>query len=168
MSDLAWAPLSEWAPRPAAVARERVFLQSGQIHTAHAPCTVVTILGSCVAVGLTDPIARVGGLCHYALPNLLDRERSWRYGSVAIPDLIARLSESGGRRDRLEAKVFGGACITAAPGSFGGRLGTQNGELAYRLLWDAGIPIVTDDLGGGRGRKLIYETDSGSAWVRML
>ncbi len=168
MSALAWTRRLECPPRPQTVERGRVFLQSGQLHTAGTPCSVITILGSCVAVGLTDPVAHVGGLCHYALPNRLDRERSWRYGSVAIPDLIARVVHAGGSCDRLEAKVFGGACITVQPESVSGRLGSQNGELAYRLLWEAGIPVVADDLGGIRGRKLIYETDSGSAWVRML
>jgi chemotaxis protein CheD len=168
MSALAWSARLDCGPRPPTRERGQVFLQSGHLHTASTPCTVTTVLGSCVAVGLTDPSARVGGLCHYALPNRLDRERSWRYGSVAIPDLIARLIEAGSSRERLEAKLFGGACINASPDSLSSRLGTQNAELAYKLLWEAGIPIVADDLGGNRGRKLIYETDSGSAWVRTL
>jgi chemotaxis protein CheD len=62
--------------------------------------------------------------------------------------------------------VFGGACVIEA---FKGRnLGTENVELALKALAEAGVPVVERDVGGRNGRKLVFHTDVGAAWVRRL
>jgi chemotaxis protein CheD len=120
-----------------------------------------------VAVCLYDPVARVGGVNHFLLPHHVERERSARFGSVAVPQLVDAVVRAGATRSSLVAKVFGGASVIAgAPNAR--RLGDENAALALRLLEEARIPVLDHDVGGPRGRKLVFVTDVGTAWVRAL
>jgi chemotaxis protein CheD len=128
---------------------------------------VVTVLGSCVSVCLHDPVARVGGVNHFLLPHHVERERSARFGTVAVPELVEAVVRAGGSRQKLVAKVFGGAAILSGA-RLGRRLGDENAALAIHLLGEAHIPVLHADVGGARGRKLVFFTDEGTAWVRQL
>jgi chemotaxis protein CheD len=147
--------------------RAQVYLHAGQLHAAAAPTAIVTVLGSCVAVCLHDPISKVGGMNHFLLPLHVDREQSLRFGTVAVPQLIEAVVRAGASRSALVAKVFGGASVISAMAS-GRRLGEENALLALRLLDEAGIRVLDQDVGGTRGRKLVFLADEGTAWVRQL
>jgi chemotaxis protein CheD len=152
---------------PALGGRAQAYLHAGQIAVADRPTAITTVLGSCVAVCLHDPATKVGGMNHFLLPHHVERERSPRFGTVAVPELVEAVVRAGASRASLVAKVFGGASvILAAPR--GRRLGEENAALAIRLLEEAGIPVLDSDVGGGRGRKLIFFTDDGTAWMRAL
>ncbi len=158
---------------PAVQRRGKVYVPPGGFSVARMPTAISTILGSCVSVCLWDPEAQVGGLNHFLLPHWADGGgASWRYGNAAIDGLIEALVASGGRVANLQAKVFGGARVLAAfAGGAGGRaghLGGRNVEVAQQTLRRRAIPIVAEATGGERGRKLIFHTDDGSAWVKLL
>jgi chemotaxis protein CheD len=161
------APTPVTARAPDAGDRLQVYLHAGQLHAASAPTAISTVLGSCVAVCLYDPIAKVGGMNHYLLPLHVDREKSPRFGTVAIPQLVEAVVRAGGSRGALVSKVFGGASVIGAMGK-GRRLGEENALLALRLLEEARIPVLDQDVGGTRGRKLVFFVDEGTAWVRHL
>ena len=152
---------------PDAGDRLQVYLHAGQLHAASAPTAISTVLGSCVAVCLHDPIARVGGMNHFLLPLHVEREQSPRFGTVAVPQLIEAVIRAGASRGALVAKVFGGASVIGAM-TQGRRLGEENALLAVRLLEEARIPVLDQDVGGTRGRKLVFFCDEGTAWVRQL
>lgn len=149
-----------------------VYLHPGKMFAGAEPATVTTILGSCVAVCMFDAGRGVGGINHYLLPHwAAGSEGSARYGNVALRALLDRVVALGARREALQAKVFGGACVLAAfreagPGAM--HLGERNSELAAAFLAEASIPLVGRDVGGTRGRKLIFRTDDGTALVRTL
>jgi chemotaxis protein CheD len=144
-----------------------VYLHAGQIVVAAEPTAIATILGSCVAVCLWDPEARAGGVNHFLLPHHVERERSPRFGNVAVPQLVEALVRAGARRGALVAKVFGGASVLGRMRQ-GRRLGEENVALALRLLEEARIPVLDRDVGGERGRKLVFVSDEGTAWVKLL
>jgi chemotaxis protein CheD len=152
---------------PDAGTRARVYLHAGELLAPARPTAVTTVLGSCVAVCLHDPAAGIGGVNHFLLPHHVERERSTRFGSVAIPMLVDAVLREGASRASLVAKVFGGASVLG-PGRTARSLGEDNARLALRLLADAGIPVLDHDVGGTRGRKLVFLTDEGTAWVRLL
>jgi chemotaxis protein CheD len=157
-------PATQPAPQPAPPAA--VYLQPGEVHASGAPTVITTILGSCVAVCLFDLERGVGGMNHYLLAQPVRRERSTRFGSVAIEALFARLAELGAPARGLRAKVFGGAAVL---GSRSGRtLGDDNVALAVATLEAHSVPIVAGDTGGTRGRKLVFHTHGGDAFVREL
>ena len=149
-------------------ARERVYLQPGELVVSQTPTQVTTILGSCVAVCLFDTFAGVGGMNHFLLPFRAGSDSaSERFGSVAVPRLVERLQGIGAAPARLRAKLFGGSNVT---GGFErpDHLGAQNVRLARETLLRLGIRVLAEDVGGLRGRKLIFHTDDGSAWVKLL
>jgi len=147
-------------------ARETVYLHPGEVRVVTEPTALVTVLGSCVSVCLFDLDAGVGGMNHYLLPHSAV-ERSARFGAAAISLLLQEVLARGASRWSLRAKVFGGAnSIRVPPG--GRNLGEENAALAFRLLAEAGVPVLEQDVGGTRGRKLVFHTDAGSAWVRCL
>ena len=145
----------------------RTYLNGGQVHISEGAEAITTILGSCVAVCLFDPVARVGGMNHFLLPRCLGREPSPRFGDIAMRELFERTLLRGARQERLVAKVFGGARVMQAPS---GRkpLGEENTELALEFLAAKRIPVEQRDVGGTSGRKLVFRVGDGAAWVKPL
>jgi len=133
------------------------------------PRTLSTILGSSVAVCLWDPVVGAGGMNHYLSPGPSRPEAaSSRFGDVAVPHLVEGLVGLGAWRQRLEAQVFGGARMPPLTADGLLHVGTRNVDLALELLRDEGIVIVGGDVGGRQGRRVLFDTASGRAWVRAL
>ena len=128
---------------------------------------LVTVLGSCVAACLRDPIAQIGGMNHFMLP---DGDASVgvpaRYGSHAMELLINTLLKQGASRARLEAKVFGGGNVLKSFTT--NQVGTRNAEFILKYLADEHIPIRAQDLGGVHPRKVCFFPVSGRALVKWL
>jgi chemotaxis protein CheD len=152
--------------RPA-VTRKKVYLHAGQLCAYAEPSEITTILGSCIAVCVFDPIRRAGGMNHYVLPMRAGEHASPRFGNVAIKMLVDRLANLGSHRRDLQAKLFGGAAMVGAARTSPG-LGDQNIALAREMLTRERIPIVAEDVGGDRGRKLLFRSDDGVALVKKL
>jgi chemotaxis protein CheD len=145
-------------------AARRIHIIQGEWKVANDPNAVIsTILGSCVAACLRDPVAGVGGMNHFLLPGSAGAMSAGgdatRYGVHLMELLINGLLKQGARRDRLEAKIFGGAKTIA---SFS-NVGEQNAAFATQFLKDEGIPIVGSSTGGDCGRKLEFWPVSGRA-----
>ncbi|ABR59099.1 chemoreceptor glutamine deamidase CheD [Sinorhizobium medicae] len=145
-------------------AGKRVHVIQGEFKVVNDPHIVLsTILGSCVAACLRDPVTGVGGMNHFLLPGSASSPSSGadatRYGVHLMELLINGLLKQGARRDRLEAKIFGGARTIARFSN----VGEQNAAFARRFLMDEGIRIVGESTGGDHGRKLEYWPSSGRA-----
>jgi chemotaxis protein CheD len=147
--------------------RARQYLHAGQYFVSADPTAVTTILGSCISVCLWEPKLKIGGVNHFVLPHWAGSGRlSPRFGSVAIASLIEGLSSLGCTPKKLKAKIFGGAAVFGVNGH--ARLGDRNIEVARLLLEEERIPVIGEDVGGRRGRKLVFHTDDGSAWVKRI
>jgi chemotaxis protein CheD len=143
--------------------RERKYVQPGQIHVSAKPTAITTILGSCVAVCLWDEQRQIGGLNHFMLPFTVGTAMaSPRFGNVAMEMLLNEMKAAGGRQPLLRARVFGGSCMFEAMRS-SAHLGQKNVDLAMEILTRLRIEVVQVDVGGNRGRKIIFNTDEGSA-----
>ncbi len=143
--------------------RERHYLQPGHVLVPATPSAITTILGSCVAVCLWEPQRGIGGMNHFMLPA---GNVSPRFGPAAMEQLVARMREAGARLPLLRARVYGGACMLELPAA--AQLGRKNAELAHDFLQRRGIEIVESDVGGTRGRKLIFHTDEGTACLTLI
>jgi len=99
----------------APTSEKRVRVIQGEYRVSDDPDVVLTtILGSCVAACLRDPHARVGGMNHFLLPGRADcpsAQEAERYGVHLMELLVNGLLQRGAKRQRLEAKLFGGARI---------------------------------------------------------
>jgi chemotaxis protein CheD len=144
------------------LAAKRVHIIQGEYKVISDPNLVLsTILGSCVAACLRDPVAGVGGMNHFLLPGTggTGGGDAARYGVHLMELLINGLLKQGARRDRIEAKVFGGAKTIA---SFS-NVGEQNAAFAMEFLRDEGIPVIGSSTGGDHGRKVEFWPVSGRA-----
>ncbi len=139
------------------------FLLPGTIFASQEESEITTILGSCVAVCLWDPITKVGGMNHYLLP-LWNGEGlpTPKYGNVAIPKLLQKMKELGANMSTLQAKVFGGAAVLEVVTQRSSILnvGQRNIEIAFEELEKSKIKIVNYDVGGELGRKIVMFTTS--------
>lgn len=130
---------------------------------------MVTTLGSCVAACIWDPAAAVGGMNHFLLPEVPDSETGGadaaaRYGSVAMERLINDILSRGGKRSRLEAKVFGGARVIDS--SFD--VGRKNGAFVLDYLQREGLTVAGQDLGGTSARRVHFFPHTGRAMRKLL
>ncbi len=119
-----------------------------------------TVLGSCVATCLHDPLAKIGGLNHFLLPGTKDGAHdTLSYGVHSMELLINALLKRGAARDRLEAKLFGGARMMNSLSDIGG----QNARFAREFLARESIPLIGESLGGDRARRIQFWPESGRA-----
>jgi chemotaxis protein CheD len=145
------------------------FVHTGEVAVARSATLMHTVLGSCVSVCLWDPTTGIGGINHFLLPDQVTNGiSSARFGNVAVRTLLRDLDALGAKVESLQAKVFGGAAVLSPRLAQPDALGLRNAELARVLLGLAGIPVVAEDVGGDHGRKLIFRTSDGAAWVRKL
>jgi chemotaxis protein CheD len=148
-----------------------VYLLPGELTAVNgdAPRTLTTILGSCVSVCLWDRRGRGGGMNHFLLPRRGPGvARSPRYGDAAVGMLIMKLLGLGAERADLRAKIFGGAHVLSSVPEGGRTLGGENVQVALAALREEGVQMVSEDVGGTRGRKLAFNTIDGTALVWRL
>lgn len=135
-------------------------IQGGNAVSAEADVCLTTILGSCVAACLWDPVAGVGGMNHFLLPSAPDgASTDKRYGVQAMELLINALLARGASRDRLRAKVFGGGRMNTGMADIGGR----NAAFVRKFLKDEDIAIEGESLGGDGARRVQFWPVSGRA-----
>jgi chemotaxis protein CheD len=133
----------------------------------HIQC-LSTVLGSCVAVCLWDRRLRFGGMNHFILPNRpADQEPSFRFGDVAVPELIHRMRKQGSQLRSIQAKLFGGACVLSA-GRADYAIGRRNVEVAVEELCSYRIPIIASRILGTEGLVIRQCTVCGDVWVRQV
>ena len=148
---------------------KRVYLYPGQIVTSGQPLMVSTILGSCVSICLWDPAANIGGINHYLLPtNPLNGQSDLRYGNTAIELLIERLLALGVKKQRIVAKIVGGASILTSFTGTRKSIGDQNVDVARTFLAKHGITVSGEQTGGTRGRKLLFHTGNGCVFSKEI
>jgi chemotaxis protein CheD len=132
---------------------------------------LTTVLGSCVAACIVDIDNGIAGMNHFMLPEdgeatARDQTESMRYGAYAMDVLIREMVRAGARRERLQAKVFGGAAVLANMTTL--NIGDRNADFVLRYLRDERISIAAQDLRGQHARRVCFMPASGKAVVRKL
>ena len=153
--------------------RPGVKLLPNEFYTTGEDMVLVTVLGSCVAACIQDRTAGIGGMNHFMLPDdgadsaaLAAASDAMRYGAYAMEVLINELIKAGGRRERFEAKVFGGAAVLAGMTTM--NIGDRNSEFVRRYLATEKIRIVAEDLQGSHPRKVAFLPRTGQVMVKKL
>lgn len=145
----------------------RVHVGQGEhVVTGDASVMLTTVLGSCVAMCLRDPVIGLGGMNHFLLPEGAGAgaNAARRYGAYAMEVLINDCLKMGARRERLEAKLFGGGRMFDTLRDVGG----ANADFAEQFLRDEGIPLVGGSLRGAGGRRVQYWPTTGRALQRAV
>ncbi len=148
---------------------DRIVVSLGEVAAAAAPAEFAALgLGSCVAVTLWDPKARVGGMAHVLLPAALPGhpDAPARYASSSVPLLARRVVALGADPSRLEATLAGGGAMFAAlkpPGAV--QTGERNVLAAHEALRQAGITLRGEWVGGEFGRSVHFDVATGAVTV---
>lgn len=128
-----------------------------------------TLLGSCVAVCLHDPLLSIGGMNHFLLParrgNIGSDTEVFLAGDYAMEVLVNAVMKRGASKSRLLAKAFGGSNVV---GAISMAIGDSNVRFATEWLAREGIPLVACDLGGKQARKVIFVPQTGEAFCRRI
>lgn len=135
----------------------------GDYYASNDPDEVIsTTVGSCVAACLFDPALGIGGMNHFLLPDAHNDGPlggAKRYGVHLMELLINSLLSRGACRTRLQAKAFGGACITQGLT----RAGSMNATFVEEFLRLEGIPLIGGSLRGTKARRVQFWPASGRA-----
>jgi chemotaxis protein CheD len=153
---------ARFAPSPAEMAeRPRHLIQGEYFVTADPAIVLTTTLGSCIAACLYDASARVGGMNHFLLPENedVDSRQAAHYGAYAMELLINGLLQAGAHRNRLEAKLFGGAHLADRLTD----VGAKNIAFAKHFLAREAISFQGGSVGGDRARRIQFWPASGRA-----
>lgn len=149
-----------------------LFVGIAEMKVARGPDIVTTLgLGSCVGVTLYDPRLQIGGLVHVLLPSSGDGSVAVpaKYADSGIPELADRLLRMGASRNRLVAKIAGGANMFSSTGkSDVFRIGQRNAEMCSKVLAEQKIRLVFSDTGGNYGRTIELDTGSGRLLIKTI
>ena len=132
---------------------------------------IVTVLGSCVSVCLSDAKLKIGGMNHFLLPNDSSVNHdilgdSARYGGYAMEILINHMLKLGARRSSLVAKIFGGGNVLR--GINATQVGQRNASFIQAYLKTERIAILASDLLENYPRKVYFFPATGKVFVRKL
>jgi chemotaxis protein CheD len=155
------------------LAVESHFLGIGDVVFGKAPASIITVLGSCVAITMYDPKLRLGAICHAALPKCLDQQchsnccKPGKHVACAVRVMLRQFARQGIRPNDIQVKIFGGAEMFAAQNNktplFA--IGSMNDEAARRALQQEGLIVQAMDTGGTSKRKVTFDMSTGKVMV---
>lgn len=146
----------------------KYFLLPGAIKVSRQPMEITTLLGSCISVCLWDRSLKYGGINHYMMPFWNGTGlASPKYGNIAIEKLVKNMINLGSEKKDLIAKVFGGAAVLNSNECIF-NIGERNIEIQSSILSDEGIEVVAASVGGTLGRKLIFDTETGTVRMKFI
>ncbi len=159
--------LPNGTPEPQTVVKTTVI--QGQAHASDdTRAEFNTILGSCVATCLFDPVARIGGMNHFLLAEPPKSARTGEfdsnYGLYLMELLVNQMLQLGAIKSRLKGRLYGGANINADLGA----IGSANAAFAREFLTREGIEKVFEDLEGSRARRIQFRPASGLVRCREV
>lgn len=149
--------------------RGNVYLKPGEVIISRHPIQISTILGSCVAVTMYSPATCTGAICHAIFPHIANQENRLHYVDPAIRYIYSKMIEYGGKPN-MEVKLFGGAQVLSGSdyGDIRRSIGEMNILQARKTLQQLGLHIAKEDVGGSRGRKLLFSLKTGEVLLRRL
>jgi chemotaxis protein CheD len=130
---------------------------------------VTYALGSCIAVAVFDPVAKVGGLLHYMLPDsTLDPEKARQnpamFADTGIPVLFKSCYTLGAEKRRMIVRAAGGASILDDTNFF--RIGQKNIMAMRKIFWKNNVMIESEDTGGNFNRTVRLTLSNGKTYVK--
>lgn len=147
----------------------------GECYVSRTGEMIVTVLGSCISACIRDRVIGVGGMNHFMLPvasggSMIPRSNTVNtelcYGNWAMEYLINAILKQGGKRERLEVKVFGGGRVLTSMSNID--VGRRNIDFLLDYLTRESLNISSQDLGQDYPRKVLYFPDTGAVKLKKL
>jgi chemotaxis protein CheD len=152
--------MTERERRAGGVGMDGQLVHPGEIALVTDGKMLISIVSVGVAVCLWEHGGTLAALAHFVEPRIqIPHQATSRFGNVALIKTIQLIREYG-PMGQVEAQIFGGAHQPGASAH-----GIENVEMARKVLQARGIPIVSEDIGGSKGRKLMFDTKTGHVAV---
>jgi chemotaxis protein CheD len=155
-----------------------IHLKAGEIYIGDKPRLVATVLGSCISVTMFNIRLKIASICHGALPKYDKNQyistdnytESFKYVDFSINYMVEKLTNYGIKPQEIQVKLFGGADMFSFNYEYGNKLtvGKQNIQVALNTIENNNLKILTSDIGGIRGRKIFFYTDTGEVLLKRL
>ncbi len=152
-----------------AAALQEVRVDMADMKIERRPVTLITNVGSCVAICIHDPINKCGGLAHIMLPSSSICRKEIlhsKYADTAVPALTKGIQKSGKCSFALSAKIAGGANMFPNLNSNTMNIGVKNVQAVKESLAEHGIKLLSEDVTGTCGRKVSFNIATGEVFVR--
>lgn len=153
---------------------EMIKVGMADLNVCISPDTITTLgLGSCVGIALRDPVTGIGGLAHIMLPDstqIKDNSNIPKFADTGIEELVRRVVMAGASRNRLVAKIAGGAQMFSFQNNKSGlvRIGERNVEATKTKLRELRIPLLAEDTGKNFGRTVVFTPQTGELLIRAV
>jgi chemotaxis protein CheD len=143
------------------------------LNTVGYPGRLITVgLGSCIGIAIFDKINNFAGLAHIMLPDstqFSNVTNPFKFADMAIPILVKKMEENGSNKRNLIAKIAGGASMFSfSDKSMVMDIGARNGVAVKNALSKVSIPIISEDIGGNKGRTITFDTVNGILQVKTV
>lgn len=158
-----------------------LFLRPGEFFFGDSPALVTTVLGSCISVTMFAPRLGIGSICHGLLPTCKGRKHrqcdcgdrcpeGFRFVECSIWRMLEEFMRHGIDRGELQVKLFGGAEMFLTPDlqRRNRTVGRQNISVAMEVIEGEGLALLATDVGGCRGRKIIFNSATGDVMLKRL
>jgi len=138
-------------------------LQPGFIFVPEQPVGISTVVGSAVSVCIFDRKKRIGGMNHFQFPYIAVKGKTTAlFGNIATTALLRMILDRESSIENLEAQLYGGAYH---PEKKDKDIGSKNIEIAREILLKNRISITSQDIGGEKGRKVVFNTNTNDVAV---
>lgn len=148
---------------------EHVHLLAGQLYFGSNAARVHTLLGSCVAITLWNPVKRMGGMCHFLLPNRnrpVGAPRDARFGTESLEMLVEALQRAGTKPSDYIVHLYGGADTMPDSGGIKFNVGERNIEQGWTLIDQYGFNLENVDVGDHVPRNVSMTFPDGTVEMR--
>ena len=129
-------------------------------------------LGSCIGIAVWDPMTKIGGLAHIMLPDstkIRNNSNIAKLADTGIDELIRLMLQAGANKNKLVAKIAGGARMFEVSGATTvGNIGEKNAIASKEKLKQLGIPLLAEDTGLNYGRTVELDCSNGNYLIKAV
>lgn len=127
-------------------------------------------LGSCIGVAIWDPVAKVGALLHYMLPDSsIDKDKAeqkpYMFADTGVPRMFKEIYKYGALKERLKVYIVGGAQVMDDSGMF--NIGKRNQMIIRKMFWKNNVAVTKEDVGGTVNRTITLNVGSGNVRLKV-
>ena len=157
--------------------KRRIIIDPGEYYVTTDDEYISTLLGSCVAACLWDPINHVVGMNHFLLANkryshntAVIASEAGRYGINAMELLINAMLHKGAKKHNIRAKAFGGGNVikNSITGDNFFAVGEVNSRFISEFSINEHIPMESSHLGGDSGRLIHFDASDFSVYMKRI
>lgn len=127
-------------------------------------------LGSCIGVALWDPVAKVGALLHYMLPDSsIDKDKAeqkpFMFADTGVPRMFKEIYKHGALKERMKVYIVGGAQVMDDSGMF--NIGKRNQMIIRKMFWKNNVNVTKEDVGGTVNRTITLNIGTGNVKLKI-